>query len=317
MRVGRKHKKKPSLKASGIDKTIEQIISVQVSGGRNGTLFSDGITTLNDAFFDSVGPISADRTNHISGIAPNNGVDRFVVLEYISKSVMLNNSIEIHLINHDCKVLIDTGRIMIGVNEINNTKSYSIIGGEIGSWEIITKQASSEVLAKSILFNNEDTAYRNSVRSVELVDLKDDKEGARLTYVEPLIRMFDNNPLFAQFVKEHCNGDISVTSVSAGLSKYLIAEGIKANRFTRRMREGNSVLFYNLAALKNLHPDLRPLLNTHRDIAKETGAERIIISTGAMIARFPLERQIGVWNQVKSISSQPLMSATITKIKRG
>lgn len=296
--------------------TIEQIISVQVSNGPSGTLFSNGITALKDAFFTSIHPVNSDKINYITGIAPDKGSETFMILEYISKKVMMNNPIELHLINRDCKILIEKGRIMIELEQTDGTRAYSIIGEEIGFWEIITKQVSKEISTKIDLFKNASRIYIENVGSIELLSEERMERKYGSTYMEPLVRTFNNNPLFAKFVKEYCNGDIRVTNVCKSLCKYLEDEKIKANIFTRRMKEGSVALFYNVATIKNLHPKLKPLLNITRSVARETGAERMTIDIGAMIARIPVEHQIKVWNQIKGLASQPLMSATIAKMKR-
>ena len=150
--------RKKEKRASALPKEateIEQVVSVQVSAGQSGTLFSDGITALKEAFFTSVAPVSVSKSNRISGIAPNDGTNMFVIIEYVPRPMMMNAPIKIHLIHQDCKVLIEEGRVMFETSGDDNTKSYSITGDKIGSWEIVTKQIPAEVLTKARLFENE------------------------------------------------------------------------------------------------------------------------------------------------------------------
>jgi hypothetical protein len=312
-------KEKPASALPKEATTIEQVVSVQVSGGLNGTLFSAGITALKDAFFSSVKPVSVTRQNHISGIAPSNGTGLFLIVEYIPKAVMRNEPIKLQLINRDRKSLIDKGRLMFESSGVAGEKTYSIIDGEIGSWEITTKPAPEDILAKARRFENEAMTYRDTERSIELIpeeklDVRLDSIRVGSTYVEPLPKMFEKNPIFAQFVKEHCGGDLSVTSVSEGLCRYLEEQGIGSSKFAKDMNEGYG-LFYNLSLLKNLHPELKPMLNVSRIVARETGAERVPIDVGSMIARVPIDRQLEVWNKVKGLHSRTLISAAINKFR--
>lgn len=284
--------------------TSEQVVSVQILG-EAGLRYIDGIEELENKHFN---PINiSESQNRVTAIAPDDGTNMFIVLEYVPNTTMMNVPFTLYLIHRRSKHIIDRGRIMFAPSEHGGIKTFSATGDKIKSWDILTKPASLRILEKANRFKCGQTSIKKSEDVVEL-EPEDDKFSSMNNNVrgllDPVERLVQVNEKFAEFVKTECGGDHSVTSVSVGLEKYLTKRGIDVLSFTREINFGTPPLFYGLLALKDLHPDLKPLLNVTRRDHHDNGTEKISITVGALLAKINIRKQKSVWEEVKELKTQ-------------
>lgn len=230
--------------------------------------------------------------------APNNGVDQFVVFQYDGGSFL---SFSLFLIDRGTKKIIAEGKAMTPI-DVEGVKIFFIIGEGINDWEIHTVPASKEILEKVELFKDGSTEI--SRKKVE--PIRGD--------MDLLEKLYAYNQWYAEFVKVECDGDNTVTTVSDKLFNYLNKHGMSVNDFILKIDFLDTNFFRFVLATRNLHPELRSLLNVSLKDHKEKGTEKIPIPVGALLSQINPSKQKEAWEEIKNAKSQYDMLRKLRRI---
>lgn len=296
------------------NKTIlERVVSAKIAGNTRNTRFNEGEHLLRENGFTEIlateGSLSA-----ITGAAPHDGADSFVLIEYPASDRPMGSSFMVYWINRGTKRILDSGRIQF---KLGSTE-YTCAGDTIPIWEIHTAPASKEQITRASLFEDGKLTIKDDkfMPAQDLPPVSGANSYSMAGRVEPIVRIQERNPLFVQFIKDYGDGDFRVSSVAKTVANYIaFKNGMTVSAFAKKFKETNEGIFQQLMSVKNLHPDLIPALDV--TVAEEReGKERLSLNVAAHVAKLPQSEQLRAWQQAKNLPTHEKRFACIKKIRK-
>ncbi|MES2314983.1 MAG: hypothetical protein V4524_03575 [Patescibacteria group bacterium] len=289
----------------------EQVVTVTVTGDLRDLRSISSENFLQEHMFTI--KTAVDTSKKITGIAPNDGDNCFVLIEYANAPRLTNIPFTIYLIYRGKKTIIDTGRIHFRFG----ADTYTCAGDTVPTWEIVTEPASAEILARTALFANDKLTIKDSAFMPP--DSPPLLAGANLISFagrkDPILRIKDRSPAFAKLVDTEGNGDYSITAVSAMVVAHLNANrNLSTASMARIYGERNDTVFQQLVAISELHPNLKQHLNVSPD-EEIKGKARLSLSVAAQIAKIPLDMQPRAWEEIKKCATHEKKFRDIKKIR--